>query len=887
MEQLAIGSTWHKWDMHIHTPYTKINNQYKEKGTDEIWKTYCEKLNDSGIDAFGITDYGSFENYLNLKRNRNSYGLKSYIFIFPNLELRVSGLTPKKREDKDSYHSKVNIHILFSNNVEDKELETLLSRIYVKGPSGRNLDFLNNFSEIVRNDRFKYVPGYDIVLEALKSVFGINSNKYLIMVPNNDDGIATGTGTGDHDDFTFVNDNVDIIQSSNENDRKFYLKLRNKDKNPYDKIFPCVTGSDAHDFSKFDEFKANKVTWIKSDLSFEGLRSILFEPESRVIVQKETPQNKLLSKQIKKIELPEKDFKNQKVFFNRNLVSIIGSRSSGKSLLLSILAKNMGYNGRIKENNESYEKLVNFYNDGATTFYYDEKQAMTNIDNVDLIYQNQLQSIAMDQKKTNNFVDDILLGQNLAEKINLDEKLKIRASNLKEIFEKLKNTESKLDELNQQLGKYQKKEKIKENISRLRQRLESLETDYDKEKATSIEEAIKNQRTKKIGLENENNSIKDLPERVLNDIPVEYIDPSFNAAVKEAIDKFKSNIKKLIENQTKKNIEKIKNIDTEIESLKENSDYKKFQDFKGKTPQLNKIDSDIKNEKLNLSEREKLENEVNSEKSNVNSLCTQMHDLLTSGNDTVKILENDELKFEYRLKFNFNEIKDLFVNDFKTSSRSYKDIAHGMLRDLEEESKNLSDQVNDFYSTICNILNMDDKIDPFRKGKDIYILLNDLMAVELLKYDYSIFYNNKDFKQMSEGKKAFVLLLLKLKIENNDMPLLIDQPEDELDNRSIVNDLVELLRKQKEYRQIILVTHNANIVIGADSEQVIIASERDGADPQKEKFYYEGGSLENTEIRSKICEILEGGKNAFKKRENRYNFKDLQKEVLKSLVPCQ
>ena len=134
---------------------------------------------------------------------------------------------------------------------------------------------------------------------------------------------------------------------------------------------------------------------------------------------------------------------------------------------------------------------------------------------------------------------------------------------------------------------------------------------------------------------------------------------------------------------------------------------------------------------------------------------------------------------------------------------------------------------------------------------------------------------------MSEGKKAFVLLLLKLKIENNDMPLLIDQPEDELDNRSIVNDLVELLRKQKEYRQIILVTHNANIVIGADSEQVIIASERDEANSQKEKFCYEGGSLENSEIRSKICEILEGGKNAFRKRENRYNFKDLRQEVLK------
>ncbi|NGC78921.1 hypothetical protein G5T19_09850 [Lactobacillus reuteri] len=432
MGELAIGSTWHKWDMHIHTPYTKLNNQYKEKGIGEIeiWKTYCEKLNDSGINAFGITDYGNFDNYLTLKRNRNSYGLNSDIFIFPNLELRVSGLTPKKREDKDSYHSRVNIHILFSNNIEEKELRTFLSRIYVKGPRERNLDFLNDFSEIVCNDHFEYVPDYNIVLTALKSVFGINSDKYLIMAPNNDDGIATGTGTGDKDDFTFVNDNVDIIQSSNENDRKFYLKLRNENKNPYDKISPCVTGSDAHDFSKIDEFRTKKVTWIKSDLSFEGLRSILFEPESRVIVQKEEPQNKLLSKQIKELELPEEDFKKYKILFNRNLVSIIESRSSGKSLLLSILARNMGYDGNIKENNKNYEELVDSYSKGATTFYYDEKQANTNTDNVDLIYQNQLQSIAMNQKKTNNFVDDILLGQNLTEKVSLDEKLGLAISKI-------------------------------------------------------------------------------------------------------------------------------------------------------------------------------------------------------------------------------------------------------------------------------------------------------------------------------------------------------------------------------------------------------------------------------------------------------------------------
>ncbi|MBC8744630.1 ATP-binding protein [Lactobacillus sp. Marseille-P7033] len=416
----------------------------------------------------------------------------------------------------------------------------------------------------------------------------------------------------------------------------------------------------------------------------------------------------------------------------------------------------------------------------------------------------------------------------------------------------------------------------------MRQQLEFLETDYDKEKAINIEKSIKDQVSKKSKLENENNSIKNLPGIILNDIPVEYMDDNFNVAIKEVIDKFKSDIKELIKKQTMKNSEEIKNIVIEIKALKEDSDYKKFQDFKAKTPQLDKIDSDINNEEFNLSERKKLENKLKNEKSNINSLCTQMYDLLTTGNDTVKILENDNLKFKYNLRFNFNEIKDLFANDFKTSSKSYKIVAQGMLKDLEEESKNLNDQINDFYNTMRNILNMDDKRDAFRKGKNIHILLNDLMAVELLKYDYSIFYNNKDFNQMSEGKKAFVLLLLKLKIENNDMPLLIDQPEDELDNRSIVNDLVELLRKQKEYRQIILVTHNANIVIGADSEQVIIASEKDGANSQKEKFHYEGGSLENNEVRGKICEILEGGKDAFKKRENRYNFKDPRQEALKN-----
>ncbi len=127
---------------------------------------------------------------------------------------------------------------------------------------------------------------------------------------------------------------------------------------------------------------------------------------------------------------------------------------------------------------------------------------------------------------------------------------------------------------------------------------------------------------------------------------------------------------------------------------------------------------------------------------------------------------------------------------------------------------------------------------------------------------------------MAEGKRAFVLLVLKLERGEENCPLLIDQPEDDLDNRAIVKELVTYLKKQNKKRQVFIVTHNANIVVASDSENVIIANEHDSenSNPNSTKYYYRNGSLENKQIRKSVCEILEGGKDAFKQRESRYNF---------------
>ena len=142
---------------------------------------------------------------------------------------------------------------------------------------------------------------------------------------------------------------------------------------------------------------------------------------------------------------------------------------------------------------------------------------------------------------------------------------------------------------------------------------------------------------------------------------------------------------------------------------------------------------------------------------------------------------------------------------------------------------------------------------------------------------------------MTPGKRALFLLRLILDESEDTWPLLIDQPEDDLDSRSIYDDIVPFLKKKKKERQIIMVSHDANLVIGSDSEQVIVAN-RHGTDRKnadERQFNYLTGSLEYSKTKDEdcndtlkaqgvcehACEILDGGKIAFEQRKNKYNIK--------------
>lgn len=140
-----------------------------------------------------------------------------------------------------------------------------------------------------------------------------------------------------------------------------------------------------------------------------------------------------------------------------------------------------------------------------------------------------------------------------------------------------------------------------------------------------------------------------------------------------------------------------------------------------------------------------------------------------------------------------------------------------------------------------------------------------------ISIEYGITYEGIPIERLSPGTRGIVLLLLYLAIDIHDRrPLFIDQPEENLDPRSVYTELVPHFREAKQRRQIIVVTHNANLVVNTDAEQVIVAtSERrdDGALPA---IRYNPGSIENPEIRTSICLLLEGGQRAFLEREKRY-----------------
>lgn len=353
------GSEWRKWDLHIHAPGTKINDQFATADGD-VWAEYCQRLHDSDVQVFGITDYYSADGYFStLKKFRDRHPNSDKVF-FPNIELRTNDVVNKAQEE-------VNIHLIFNPfrpDHEDKIKSFLVSlKTNKTDRAGRHV----KASELTQKNHFEEATTTRaFIREALEETFGKGTELLdcvLIITAANNDGIRAERGKKRK---LLITDEVDKFSDAffgNAGNVEYYLLTdRAEDKAEQTKPKPVLSGCDAHSLLDLDEHLGQVVsdssfgivrqpTWIKSDLTFEGLKQIIFEPQNRVFIGEEPDIERRVrehktryieSLHINCIDGYQQDlhgawFCNEQIIFGKELVAIIGNKGSGKSAVADII----------------------------------------------------------------------------------------------------------------------------------------------------------------------------------------------------------------------------------------------------------------------------------------------------------------------------------------------------------------------------------------------------------------------------------------------------------------------------------------------------------------------------------------------------------------------
>lgn len=157
--------------------------------------------------------------------------------------------------------------------------------------------------------------------------------------------------------------------------------------------------------------------------------------------------------------------------------------------------------------------------------------------------------------------------------------------------------------------------------------------------------------------------------------------------------------------------------------------------------------------------------------------------------------------------------------------------------------------------------------DQLRKGKTVQALYDFIFSLGYFDPRYELRMGTKELSELSPGERGTLLLVFYLLVDNDDIPLLIDQPEENLDNQTVFELLVPCMKEAKQRRQLFMVTHNPNLAVVCDAEQII------WADLQKinnHTMQYLSGAIENPKINQAIVDILEGTMPAFHNRREKY-----------------
>jgi exonuclease SbcC len=332
------GSQWRKWDLHIHTPHTKLNNQYKVVEGGDVWKEYCEKLEASDVHVFGITDYFSSDNYFTFLDNFKKHFPKSQKKFFLNIEFRLSVSVNRRAEE-------VNLHLIFSDKVTRAKIEEFLLKLNTNITKGGVAVPCKNLSG--KGEFESAAVEYSKMTDKLHEVFG-SERCYIIVAASNNSGLRPDSASPRK---LIQTDEIDKISDAffgGAQNTEYYLKIDRFENNEVSKPKPVVGGSDAHSFEDINNFVGKQViknsqgkdetvkdvTWIKAEPTFEGLLQILNEP-TRVFIGEQPPIVKRVNthptKYIKSLNVKKIDdsqlndlwFNDLKIDFNPELVAII------------------------------------------------------------------------------------------------------------------------------------------------------------------------------------------------------------------------------------------------------------------------------------------------------------------------------------------------------------------------------------------------------------------------------------------------------------------------------------------------------------------------------------------------------------------------------------
>ncbi|MGL2825985.1 TrlF family AAA-like ATPase [Helicobacter pylori] len=856
------GSSWHKWDLHVHTPYTHLNKAY-QCSEDE----FIQKLCGSEIDCIGLTNYFKFdEKEFDLKEKIEKEGIK----VFYNLEVRL--------DYKNNRNEFLDFHIIFSDKVTQQEIDNFLRNADANvGGTEKRL------ADLKENDFNKAVVNFDQLLECLEKESLKLRGKYLLGF------LSRGHGSieceflekGGRNETIYqkiINKSHFLIHSSNnqenlKKDREFWLG--------YNK--PLLQSSDAHK----EEQIGKKYTWIKAEKTFEGLKQIIYEPETRVSIDEEKPQDPLYKIDSVGLHFNE-DIKttneqddtpfcyagfNETLFFSPYFTCVIGGRWSGKSTLLQLIAsaiKNKSFVKGLKH--ETIQKYIEIQPD------------IDIMDSVEYLAQNEVEEFATNVSK---FTEAIFN--------RIDSK---SGGKLKELEKQIKESIEKFDE---QIRYWQEKTKLEEQLK---------ESENKRKKYQSIIDAFtdKNYLDKKDKLQAKHQALIDLEQS------------------KEGFLTFIKELKRVVNFESKENMEEKNSYDKVYNQLK--------QDI---CKELEQIDINIKNgcfksedEKIRTlkTEREVLSQEIREFLKEKGVSDENIGDIRNANDRLVNIKKNiDDLKHE--IKENANKIENFSYEDmdknieefknqinkeldkinsaFKKISKNHKEevrlitIKYYLNEDIFEEvfedfdklvDKDFNIQrhqskIKEYLKEIelKNVTGMQhaefiEKLDSrienkkaafYETMKDIFdreihfqiyriLILKHLRNVEKYKI-FKVRYDKRALNETSFGQKCTAVLVVLLSLGNN--PIIIDEPEAHLDSALIANYLVALIKKQKQKRQIIFATHNANFVLNADAE-LIIQLKNENNQIVVQSFMIESDAYKEDLLK------LEGDEKAFKDRERKY-----------------